>query len=56
MNTLYRFTHCPWCWRALHLPFPESWTSSICPLHHHAIRAASAQRKAAKLARLAVAQ
>jgi hypothetical protein len=50
MNLLFRLTHCVWCWQMLHLPFPERWSSSICPHHEHAVRVTQAKRRAARLA------
>jgi hypothetical protein len=27
--------HCAWCWQAIHptLPYPETWSSTICSAH-----------------------
>lgn len=45
-------SHCPWCWKSLHLLqwYPRRWSSTICGRHDRKLRAQSAARRARRLA------
>ncbi len=49
---LVRISHCPWCWKSLHLMqwYPRRWSSTICGRHDRQLRAQSAARRARRLA------
>jgi hypothetical protein len=44
---LHRLSHCPWCWRALHLMrfYPPHWSSTICSYHARQLIAQSHKRR-----------
>lgn len=47
---MFRFLHCPWCWRDLRIAryFPRAWSSTICRRHERQLRQQSEARRAAR--------